>query len=145
MEWKYKMIFLLLLLCLFQINKSYSQNCITVHYDKNGNRTSMFVHQCGGEYKSRETTDIINDEISINNEKQELSVYPNPNDGVFRIMIDEDDAPIVVRIYTINGVMISDGYLPESKMIYMADNPSGVYLVRVIKGECVFSEIVVKH
>lgn len=145
MEWKYKLIFLLLLLCLVQINNSYSQNCITFHYDENGNRTSMFVHQCGGEYKSRETTDIMNDEISKTEEKQKMLVYPNPNDGFFRIMLDGEDVPIIVQIYNINGVLVNSGYLPEGKMIDISDNPPGVYLVRMLKGECVYSEVVVKH
>ena len=43
MEWKYKLIFLLLLLCLVQINNSYSQNCITFHYDENGNRLFSLI------------------------------------------------------------------------------------------------------
>lgn len=141
MEWKYKLIFLLVLLCLFHITNTYSQNCISMQYDKNGNRVAMIVHDCENEYKLRETNDIINDEISINNENQELLIYPNPNDGIFYIMSDND---IQIQIFNINGVMIKDEYLSGNIMIDITNNPSGTYLLRIIKGKDVCSKIIVK-
>lgn len=117
---------------------------MTFHYDKNGNRTSMFVHQCGDEYKSTDTTDIINDEIAVKEDNHKMFIYPNPNDGIFKIMIDDADDLIMLRIYNVNGVMIREKYLSECDVIDMTDNPSGIYLLRIIKGDSVYSEIVVK-
>ena len=76
------MIFLLLSLCLVRTERVYSQNCVTMRYDEDGNRISMLVHQCGSEYKSQDQRIIADEEISING-NQELYVYPNPNEGVF--------------------------------------------------------------
>lgn len=145
MEWKYKLIFLLVLLCLARIEKSYSQNCITMQYDNNGNRVSMLVHECGCEYKSRGTSDIMNNEISQDDNNRELMIYPNPNDGVFNIMIsDDNENPIAIHLYNINGVMVMNGNLSDNKMIDITYMPSGVYLLRIIQGESVCSKIVVK-
>ncbi len=145
MEWKYKLIFLLVLLCLARIEKSYSQNCITMQYDNNGNRVSMFVHECGCEYKSSGTSDIMNNEISQDDNNRELMLYPNPNDGIFNItMSDDNKNPIAIHLYNINGVMVMNGNLSDNKMIDISYMPSGVYLLKIIQGESACSKIVVK-
>ncbi len=142
MEWKYKMIFLLLSLCLVRAERMYSQNCMTMRYDGNGNRISTFVHQCGSEYKSNEKRNMVNEEMS-KDDSRELFVYPNPNDGVFEISVDNDN-PVVIQIYNANGIMIRNEYLSENKKIDITDNSAGVYLLRIIKGDEVCSRIVVK-
>lgn len=143
MEWKYKMIFLLLSLCLVGAERVYSQNCVTMRYDEDGNRISMLVHQCGSEYKSQDQRNIADEEISING-NQELYVYPNPNEGVFDISVDDEEESIVVQIYNVNGVMVKNECLSEDKKMDITDNPAGVYLLRIIKGDDVCSRIVVK-
>lgn len=143
MEWKYKMVFLLLSLCLVRAERVYSQNCVTMRYDEDGNRISMLVHQCGSEYKSQDQRNIADEEISING-NQELYVYPNPNEGVFDISVDEEEESIVVQIYNVNGVMVKNEYLSEDKKMDITDNPAGIYLLRIIKGDDVCSRIVVK-
>lgn len=144
MEWKYKMIFLLLLLCLVGIGNSYSQNCITMQYDRNGNRISMLVHHCGDEFKSQETDNMIDAEITEKEESQDILIYPNPNDGIFNISFDDSNS-ILVQIYNINGVMIKSECLQANdNKIDMTDNPSGVYLLRIVKEEDVCSRVVVK-
>ena len=144
MEWKYTLIFLLVLLCLARMEKLYSQNCITMQYDKNGNRISMLVHECGSEYKSRGVYNIINNEIFKYEDNLELLIYPNPNEGKFKIMIENGEEPIVFQIYNINGVMVKNECLSDDYEIDITDNPSGVYLLRVIKGDSVYSRIIVK-
>lgn len=137
------MIFLLLSLCLVSSEKMYSQNCMTMRYDENGNRISMFVHQCGSEYKSQGQRNIVDEEISINGNKG-LSVYPNPNEGMFEISVDDDDDLVIIQIYNVNGVMVKNEYLSEDKKVDITDNPAGIYLLRIIKGDDVCSRIVVK-
>lgn len=136
------MIFLLLSLCLVRAERVYSQNCVTMRYDEDGNRISMLVHQCGSEYKSQDQRIIADEEISING-NQELYVYPNPNEGVFDISVDDEES-IVVQIYNVNGVMVKNECLSEDKKMDITDNPAGVYLLRIIKGDDVCSRIVVK-
>lgn len=136
------MIFLLLSLCLVRAERVYSQNCVTMRYDEDGNRISMLVHQCGSEYKSQDQRIIADEEISING-NQELYVYPNPNEGVFDISVDEEES-IVVQIYNVNGVMVKNECLSEDKKMDITDNPAGIYLLRIIKGDDVCSRIVVK-
>ena len=70
-------------------------------------------------------------------------MYPNPNEGVFDISVDDEES-IVVQIYNVNGVMVKNECLSEDKKMDITDNPAGIYLLRIIKGDDVCSRIVVK-
>lgn len=146
MGWKYKVIFLLLLSCLVVSKRSYSQHCVCMRYDMNGNRISQYVHECGDEYKCTVTRDVVmSEEISIDGNVEEVVVYPNPNKGVFTVTVDVDDeSQTIVQVYNNNGVLIMTKSLTDDEKVDVSDNPSGMYLLRIIKGEYVFSKIVVK-
>lgn len=147
MEWKYKMIFLLILLCLFCSKESCSQNCITMRYDNNGNRVSLSVHECGSEYKKDEKRSLVNKEVSVNEAVGDVLVYPNPNNGVFNVIhpsIGNEEEPICIQIYNNNGIMIKNENLGAGGQINITNNPSGVYLLRIIQGEKVCGKIIVK-
>ena len=150
MEWKYKMIFLLLLLYLVCGNELYSQNCLNFEYDISGNRISTYVSNCFIAFEEYERG-IMDDEISMdeefleNIETQAMSVYPNPNDGLFDVSLAvDDDNPIVIQIYNSNGVIIKNDWMIELKKIDITAFSAGIYLLRIIKGEYVCNEVVVK-
>lgn len=143
MEWKYRKVFLMGLLCLVCQLKTFSQQCLYFKYDKTGNRVESYEGNCGDEYK--ELSRMIIDKVSSENEGgQELSVYPNPHKGVFRIdMKDGDLSSAIYQIYDNKGVLVKTDYLDERE-IDISNNPVGVYLLRVIKGESVRSMVVIK-
>lgn len=150
MEWKYKMIFLLLLLYLVGEYKMYSQNCLYFEYDISGNRISTSVSNCIIAFEEYERG-IMNDVVSKNEdclediEIQEMSVCPNPNHGLFDVSFAiDDDNPIVIQIYNCNGVIIRNERIQELKKIDITAFSAGIYLLRIIKGEYVCNEVVVK-
>lgn len=145
MEWKYRSIFLMVLLCLVCSLKAFSQQCLYFKYDKTGNRIESYEGDCGNEYKEQSRKLINDEEISETEEQQELSVYPNPNNGIFKIIVNDDESSSVVyQIYDDKGVMIKTDCYVENRDIDISDNPAGIYLLRIIKGEKVCGKIVVK-
>ena len=70
MEWKYKKIFLLVLLCLVLFPKMNAQNCLTFRYDDSGNRMEMLVGNCGFEYKEQVRDAMV--EMSIDNMNEDF-------------------------------------------------------------------------
>ncbi|MBR4156686.1 MAG: T9SS type A sorting domain-containing protein [Bacteroidales bacterium] len=144
MEWKYKKIFLLVLLCLLLTPKMNAQNCIAFRYDDSGNRMEMFVGDCGFEYKEQVKDAMV--EMSINNMNEDLLVYPNPNKGTFIVELNnyEADTQLVVQIYNNAGIMIKEDRLIENLQIDITDNPAGAYLLRIIKDDSVYNRVVVK-
>ena len=79
---------------------------------------------------------------------EEVKVYPNPNDGSFKVIMPEsikhDNA--CYELFDINGVVISDGNIHEFEMdIDIGDHPAGVYLLKISNGDDVISKIVLKQ
>lgn len=143
MERKYLMIFLVMLLYLIPANDLSAQYCLSLKYDNNGNRISMSVKNCLQEFRSEETED----EISDYDEKiEELLVYPNPSAGIFDVELDGDNADdeVVFQLFDNKGVLIKNGGFVKRMSFDICNNPAGIYLLRVIKGENVYSRIVVK-
>ena len=144
MKWKYNVIFLFMLFSLALPEKLNAQYCLDFKYDKSGNRTEVYAHNCGFEYKelSREMGD---EEISVEIESEGLLVYPNPNDGCFVVCLENDDIENAsYQIFSTTGMLVQNGKCSMNHKINITDNPAGVYLLRIIKGDSEYSCVVVK-
>ena len=143
MKWKYKLKFLLILFALSITENLNAQYCLDFKYDESGNRIEVYAHNYGFEYKvlSRE---MESEETSEKILKNCLSVYPNPNDGIFMVDLDDDIVNASYQILDATGIMVQEGRCPMNHNIDMNDNPAGVYLLRIIKGVSVYSCVVVK-
>lgn len=66
-----------------------------------------------------------------------FKVYPNPTTGEFTLdLLDHNEfSTIIVEIFTIQGILISNTKLPDGKLFNfsLAERQSGVYLIRVLK------------
>ncbi len=148
MEWKYKWVFLSVLLCLVVSDETVAQGCLMFNYDKSGNRVEMLVYDCGAEDKEM-TDDVISGEISENEMtvNDDLLVYPNPNNGIFDIKINDENADAgktLFEVYNNIGVLVRKDELINDMRIDITDNPAGMYLLRITKDDKVYSCVVVK-
>lgn len=146
MKWKYNMIFLFMLISVVSSEKLNAQYCLDFEYDKSGNRIELYVHSCGFEYKEHAREIVGDEEISEKTLNEVLLVYPNPTNG--RIVVDINDnndaESILYQIYNATGVLVQKGKCLVGQKIDITNNPTGVYLLRIIKGECVYSSVVLK-
>ena len=144
MRQKYLIMFLMGLLYLVSSGDLFSQQCFKVSYDKNGNRISLVTTSCS-QYVRGET-----DNVDAVREKEheksldDLFVYPNPNNGIFRIKATESYGEAEIQIYDNKGILVSSCPFEEGEDVNISDKPSGLYLIRVTNGECVKSMIVLK-
>ena len=147
MEWKYKWVFLSVLLCLVVSDEIIAQDCLMFKYDKSGNRVEMLVYDCGAESKEK-TNDVIAGEISENEMTLDVLVYPNPNNGIFDIKINDVENTEVglvnFEVYNNIGVLIKKDELINEMRIDITDNPAGMYLLRITKDDKVYSRVIVK-
>ena len=147
MEWKYKWVFLSVLLCLVVSDEIIAQDCLMFKYDKSGNRVEMFVYDCGAESKEK-TNDVIAGEISENEMTLDVLVYPNPNNGIFDIKINDVENTEVglvnFEVYNNIGVLVKKDELINEMRIDITDNPAGMYLLRITKDDKVYSRVIVK-
>lgn len=145
MKWKYMTIFLMGLLCLVSSDELFSQHCLKMSYDKNGNRTVFNVVDCSNAIRG---DDVVDDNVVDNyeDETDELFVYPNPNDGRFRVNLKTDDENSLSKVYVYDnkGILICQKEFIETIDIDISSYPAGLYLLRIIRDDSVRSVIVVK-
>lgn len=140
MKTKYYLVFLVLLLSLFTNNCLFAQRCLSFNYDADGNRIKRSVMTNCYEIKDFE-------EVQENEYVTDISVYPNPTDGSFKIKLTEDvfNENSHCLIYDLNGVLKTESFLSEETDIDIGDMPDGVYLLRIVCGDETFSKIILKH
>ena len=145
MRWKYVVVFLMGLVCLVGNKELFSQHCFEMSYDKNGNRINFRTVNCL-KYLRESVVDEETLEETEDRKEDDFLVYPNPNNGKFRIKIrtDEKNESAVMYIYDNKGVLINSEEFVEFVDVDISDNPSGVYLLRIIGSDGIISEMVVK-
>ena len=106
MKRKYVRIFLMGLLCLIGNVELFSQYCLNMSYDKNGNRNYYKIYDCGKDMRDY-ANDIVEIDVCEKNET-EMIVYPNPTNGKF-IIENGDDMEYEMSLYDNKGVSPSIG------------------------------------
>ena len=115
------------------------QRCLVFRYDADGNRISRHVTT-----NCQETRDV--EEVQEMTEN-EVKVYPNPNNGTFRLIIPDESGykSSSYEIFDANGILLFEGKIKgDDTEIDIGNVPAGVYLLKVSKGEEVLSRIVLK-
>lgn len=141
------MIFLMGLLYLISAGDLFSQHCYRLSYDKNGNRVNFKIEDDFNEYI------IVDDERGAveNIEPEEvvpdILVYPNPNDGKFKIEIPDDlgDEVTEVIVYDNKSVVLQSCCFVKETAIDISDNLPGIYLLRIVGNGYERVRVVVKH
>lgn len=140
---KYFMIFLVSVLSLFSAKEAAAQKCVTFKYDADGNRIKRaVVNNC---YETKEMLDV--QEVV---EYKEVSVYPNPSNGKFRIVIPDELCDNYMngfyKLYDMNGVVFLEKRLSGRETdVDIGMMPSGIYLVKIFIGEEVLSKVILKQ
>lgn len=138
------MVFLILLLCLESAIDLSAQYCVSLKYDNNGNRIFFQALNCNYEFRQETADDTKDEEMSEHYEEDDLSVYPNPNDGKFKVKAENEGNVMGFQVFDNKGVLIRNGMLVEEADIDITNHPAGVYLLRIIKDDGVYSRMVLK-
>lgn len=146
MEWKYKVIFLMLLLCLLKYENLSAQYCLSIRYDDNGNRMEKLVTRNAKDYENLDENDIMNLEVSEDSFDDNVLVYPNPNKGLINIQLyrENEQDVIIYELYNNLGVLIKTEQFTNSIRVDISDNAAGIYLLKIITDEMMLNKIVVK-
>ena len=136
-------IFLIGLLYLVGKGDLFSQQCYKISYDKNGNRISFMTTSCSPIARGVATNVEVEKE-NDSEEQEDVLVYPNPNNGIFRIEANENYSDAEIQIYDNKGILVKTCHLENGKEIDICSSPSGIYVLRIIKDDKVRNMIVVK-
>ena len=136
MKTKYFLIFLALLLSVMFYNAAQAQCCLVMGYDAAGNRISRQV-----------TTNCIEKRDAVEVQEVEtddgVKVYPNPNHGVFKVIVNNIKESASYELYDVNGVMLLSGNLHNDETEIDIGTTAGTYLLKISNGDDVISKIIV--
>ncbi len=105
---------------------------------------------CGAPPASFVTAEVAEGETSppFNDEKSGVRVYPNPTNGKFRVELTGKlpTGSVRVEIYSIRGERVLSTTLPGEAAgeFSLSDRPAGIYFIKVIAGENIFTSKLVK-
>lgn len=139
-----KKVSLLILLSLISCGLSYAQLCLSMDYDANGNRVGMMIEDFSIQ-KNIIKKDLVRGVMPNYESDDVVAIYPNPNNGFLTIRTDaEEDAVLRYEILNINGLLLGNDEFNKMTTINIVDYPSGIYLLKVINGNKLYTEVVVK-
>lgn len=129
-----KKIVLLLTVILIYMT-SYSQNIIAYDYDDSGNRIARYVVVLKtSKVDTSGKTDIKEYKGLLG--KQNVSVFPNPTQGIINVQFTEIPAEVtILEIYDMNGRIIHTVVLNgTSSIIDLSGQSSGTYIMIIRSG-----------
>ncbi len=92
--------------------------------------------------KMVQTTEIEEEEIIA--DSNEIVIYPNPSDGNFGIKSDNSDLPYSIEIFSFSGQKVFEKQNTTSPEISIQNLSSGIYIIKVIKGEKIaFKKVII--
>ena len=131
------------LLCLVSNEELFSQHCLKMHYDKNGNRIGFSVGECVKDWRGLVDNNDVEESVCDETE-DEVMLYPNPNNGRFRVELNDTGDLAELSVYDNKGVLVNSQKFTDVIDVDISSNPAGVYLLRISKSDDVRSVIVVK-
>lgn len=73
-----------------------------------------------------------------------LSISPNPNNGIFNIDVGEISSETLIEVYDVMGKLVLSTNISNTKQqIDISNQPKGIYLVKVTIGDKVYNEKIV--
>lgn len=75
----------------------------------------------------------------------EITISPNPNNGIFNIALPTVKDEVQVSIYNLSGQQIKNITLKDKGIIDISKQPNGVYFVKVIHQHKVITQKIIKY
>jgi endonuclease I len=74
----------------------------------------------------------------------EIVIYPNPSDGNFNIKFGNSNIPYSIEIISFSGQKVFEKQNAASSEVSVQNLPSGIYIIKIIKGEKIsFKKIII--
>lgn len=84
------------------------------------------------------------DVIDLDQSDIDIDIYPNPSSGLFHIDIQDGIQPRAVEVYGANGQLVLSRNISGSDQIDLSSHSDGIYFMKVITRDGVFSKRVLK-
>lgn len=96
-------------------------------------------------FKGREWQVSIEMISNTKNEFHSISIFPNPTTDYLQIDLPIKYSGAIYQLYRSDGIMVSSSSFDKTERIKMTDLPRGTYLMKIVYGGYIDSQVVVKH
>jgi len=77
--------------------------------------------------------------------KQDISVYPNPSNGLFNVKIENSENSVIEVVNSLGKTILIQNVNSNISNIDLTSQPNGVYFVKVVSGELMEVKRVIKN
>lgn len=84
--------------------------------------------------------DIVTSTNDIDNQKEDLIIFPNPGNGIFNIVGNGN-----LAVYNSLGQEVSSLQLANRSVVNLSNQPDGIYIIKLITNEQTNTKILVKE
>ena len=91
------------------------------------------ANECGASNYSQTLPVMVDNTVGIDDMKMEASIFPNPSNGIFQVVLSENRAA-TIEVYTLTGELVLQNSIEEgtSKVVLnMQNSAKGVYFVKI--------------
>lgn len=122
-----------------------SSNCTTI-LNKPGYYSAIVTDSDGCQFRTLEYEHVVTNINIEHYTSDEVSIYPNPTEGEFRLNLDDSKGPFTYTITTINGEVIKHQNLNvKTTVIDLADYARGVYILQIKTDGHVITKKIIKR
>ena len=110
-------------------------------------KNSSLPYTTGYGGQGNHSVDIINSDLSSDLVHfSNINIYPNPTSGHFAVSLIEFDASTRVQVLDFSGRVVLENLATESIMnLDISNQPSGVYIVKILSEDGVATRKIIKQ
>lgn len=116
---------------------------------KAGSTSHIYPVGCSNTFIARQSqtySNIESEEAEIKVKKEVINISPNPNNGIFKIGINEVSEGTIV-VTDLYGFTVFKSEIKNQNEFEMnlQDNPKGIYIVKVVSGDQTYTSKIIKN
>lgn len=127
------------------LNAGFAPSEVLLHTDPQGQHSEWFWRQEFPDAYTWLFDEMVNTTSSLN-EKQDITISPNPVRDSLYIKTETSLDNAVAQIYTLDGKLLMTQQLAKNHIINMKNRESGIYILEIVEaGQMIFVERIVKE
>jgi Secretion system C-terminal sorting domain len=110
-----------------------------------GSKLHAYIAGCNGIFNARQAqTVVISEDVKLI--KDIVKVSPNPNNGIFKININEVSQGTIVATDLYGFTVYKSEFKDQNEFeMNLQDNPKGIYIVKVVSGDQTYTSKIIKN
>ena len=89
--------------------------------------------------------EVFNNKVPQEEKQFSTTVYPNPSNGIFTIVLDENVSNAILEVYDLQGRLIISKEFSGTTSLNFSNKEDGIYLMKIFSEQGVETKKLIKH